>query len=147
MAASRAQGGVGGPKEDGTVEVAFFSSLLGSNLQTFTPFPLPISPGIHYPDISKAWTKLALAISSSSKDPNQESSLLRLWTVAPVGRRHLPSASHFREGDSPIVAPRNQKCHALHLNPGAQNPFLKAQMLLLQASEVPSKQMLQPPTD
>lgn len=90
------------------MEVAFFPSLLGSNLQTFTPFPLPISPGIHHPDNSKAWTKLDLAISSPSKDPNQESSLLRLWMVAPVGWHHLPSASHFRERDSPIVAPGNQ---------------------------------------
>lgn len=42
---------------------------------------------------------------------------------------------------------REPKWHALHPNPDAQNPFLKAQTLLLQASEVPSKQMLQPPTD
>lgn len=52
------------------MEVAFFPSLLGSNLQMLTP--LPISPGIHYPDISKARTKLALAISgprTQTKNP------------------------------------------------------------------------------
>lgn len=36
------------------MELAFFPSLLGSNLQMFTLFPLPIRPGIHYPDFNKA---------------------------------------------------------------------------------------------
>lgn len=90
------------------MEVAFFPSLLGFNLQMFTLFPSPTSPGIHYPDINKGWTRLALAISGPSKDQNQESSLLRVWAVVSVGWRHLPSASHFEEGDRSILATGNQ---------------------------------------
>lgn len=89
------------------MEVTFSPSLLGSKLQMSILFPLLISPGIHYPDINKAWTRLALAISGPSKDPNQESSLLRVWAVVPVGWRHLSSTSHFKEGDSPILTPGN----------------------------------------
>lgn len=129
------------------MEVAFFPSLLGSNLQIITLFPLSISPGIHYPDINEDWTRLALAILRSSQgpkpriQPTQGLGCGLCWLATPALRQS------FQGGRQPYTGSREPKCHALHLNPGAPNPFLKAQTLLLQASEVPSRQLLQPPAD
>lgn len=81
----------------------------------FTRFPLPISPGIHSTDISKACRKQALAISGPSENPNKETSLLRLSAVVPVGWHHLPSVSHFEE-EMVLYWLREPKCCALHLN-------------------------------
>lgn len=93
------------------MEVTFFPSLPGSDLQMSILLPFCISPGIHCPNISKAWTRLALGSSGLSKDPNQEPSLLRLSVVVPIHWRYLPSTSHFKEGESPILAPRNSSVH------------------------------------